>query len=104
MRYDVLFPDGKTFEIGSMLVCSDEKLTRLYPRFVELDKIEKKSNEQYEEYIFEIVKMFNPDAILEDFLVDLYTGERVLDLFTGSELKSEEKKSTPASSEDTSEG
>ena len=89
MRFEVLFPNGETYQIGGMPLCDEEKLQKICPSLVEALKLE--GDENIGKQVFEIVKFFNPNVEEETFIFDVYTATEVFRIWNGEKLEEQKK-------------
>ena len=103
MRYPVLFPNGKTYNIGGIPLCSEEKFKKIAPDLCDAREKDLTNTDAIENLVFQIVKFFHPDADKDTFLVDHYTLKEVMDIWSGQILDEDKKKVASTKSEDITE-
>ena len=90
LRFPVTFPNGKTYEIGGIPLCSKDKLSKIAPDLFNATNKLAENSEELEEQAFQIVKFFNPDVEKDDFLVDSYSLNELMLIWSGQ--KDQKKK------------
>ena len=99
MRFEVKFPNNKSYKIGGVPLCTMERLSEMSPDLVKAINADNETVEQIEELIFQIVKFYNPDVDRTAFIVDVYTATEVQKIWCGEAAEEKKSETYPTTSD-----